>query len=831
MIFLKLIRLASWELIIASLITIGIDITNGLGRVSLLAFGISGLSVTLLIISYKVKRYDDFAKRASSLNSKRFQLFLLIPIAISIFLFFRTPSLELLQLLAPLIFCGWLIGLQIIFLFYKNEDQPLTEKKRINTWAFLSILFAYGFLILPSKIPTVLDGIPWDVPIDFIFAIFVLPVVFITGCILLNKRIITFFLAFLFFIKLWLFLSLPQTGLGVRAYTSTDSLESGQWQRGYESIILETYTQVTQSPYQNFHEFPIEWINFHTFKKENFWLALEIHGTISLQETERLIFYVQGTTDPHIELLDIDTNAKNLATIVKFTSDINQQLYETIPYINNVEIAGLLIFPNYGQMRLEPLILKSDGSTESAFPRFSLSPSSIEQDLSFYQFFINGISILFIGIILASLINGIFYLLNTHKIKIIDLYLALSGISLYYITNLLEKTNINIFFLGILIILVIIKFIEIKKISPNYSWISYFFSIGIPILCMFFVFEIQQLKSVTILPPYQDAMEYQMLARNIYVNQDIFLLQTPPWSYKVLYPYIVGIIHILFGQSMSAQLFLNAWCAILSIIYMASIAKYFGVSRLYSFLTSVSLLCLLFFPINFVYYFRFGLIEPLAIMTLLATVYFAKEKRFIAMFMFGVFTGMLRLNFAGAIFTAITFLSSVTVGKLKESWATLIHWCLSYWKQIILYLICIPLPALLITYFYSTFIPTYTLSPDLNRQDSFKTVIESLLIIITGGDAEYFSVRYPIDPFGATLIILLIITSLIIAIASLIFRNGVLAKIDIRLSLFLLSMLPVYAILKPIAYFPRYSWSLLPPAIIVIALFVQYSLLTKKVNS
>jgi hypothetical protein len=75
------------------------------------------------------------------------------------------------------------------------------------------------------------------------------------------------------------------------------------------------------------------------------------------------------------------------------------------------------------------------------------------------------------------------------------------------------------------------------------------------------------------------------------------------------------------------------------------------------------------------------------------------------------------------------------------------------------------------------------------------------------------------------LITLPILFGLLFALISLVYRKGVFAKIDLRLSLFLLSMLPVYAVLKPIGYFPRYSWSFLPPALILLGLVWQFSVL------
>ena len=258
---------------------------------------------------------------------------------------------------------------------------------------------------------------------------------------------------------------------------------------------------------------------------------------------------------------------------------------------------------------------------------------------------------------------------------------------------------------------------------------------------------------------------------------------------------------------------------------MVETAMFFGMGRHLAHLTANSFFLLLLLPVSFVYYFRFGLIEPLAILTLLATGYYAINRQFGALLFSGVLTGMLRLNFGGAIFTAITLLSPPVTGGFSQAWRNLLQWCWVNWMRLAVYLAAIPMPALLITFLYSRFIPTYTLSPDLNRQTSMSTVFESLMIVIIGGDWEYLTKKFDLDPIGGLLITLPIIIGLVIALISLVYRRGIYARIDLRLSLFLLSMLPVYAVLKPIAYFPRYSWSFLPPALILIALVLQFTLL------
>ena len=212
-------------------------------------------------------------------------------------------------------------------------------------------------------------------------------------------------------------------------------------------------------------------------------------------------------------------------------------------------------------------------------------------------------------------------------------------------------------------------------------------------------------------------------------------------------------------------------------------------------------------------------------MTLLLGAYFAKEGKFSAMFVTGVVTGMLRLNFAGAIFTSITFLEPAFVGGLSQTWGSFVNWLRVSWKRCVAYLIAIPLPSLLIAYVYMRVKPGYTLTHEMNDQTSIGSVLISLVRVIVGGDDEFLRNRIQHNPLDLAFITFPILFGLVIAIISLAYRKGIFEKIDLRLNLFLLSMLPVYAVLKPIGYFPRYSWSFLPPAFILLGLVLQLTVL------
>ena len=815
----RFLQLAGVELILAGAWTLFIALSHSLRTTTLLAIAVMTFGVLTFVAPTFLKRYAITV--GFVLGSKLGQLAALaIPVLLSAFLFLRAPSIDTLQVIGAILACVWLIGIEALFFFHNPKEA--SPEATLTHLPILALLLGYGILVIPSRVPSLLDGFPWNTPLEFITATLVLPFGFFFGKRILTSKPVTLLLTLLLVVKLGLSFFIPQAGLGVHVYFSEEALASNQWERTYESYLATSYSQVAQLPYRSFHEFPIESINRHDFDKESFWMTLKFSGAITLNEDERLVVLVQGASERQIELVDLATGERFEVATAKSAEDLDAGLFDEIPCVEEAEFTGSLLFTNYGNGRFEPVILKSDGSTRSAFSKIWLSPSAFGFPASGFQFAQNLIAVILLGVLLFSLFNGILTLYQQRTLDAVDIYLALTGFTLFYVTDAADKPSIHLLFIAITLVLASIKMLDLILRSRPYSNAGYLFSIGLPILLMFLPLDLPNLQSVVLIPQYQDTMEYQMLARNIYVAGDAFLLQSPPWAYKVLFPYIAGLLHILFGQSLSAQFFLNVWSAILSVILMVKIAVWFGLSKRNAFVAASLFFLVTLLPVSFTYFYRFGLIEPVAIMTLLLTVYFATEGRFGAMFIFGVMTGMLRLNFAGAIFTAITFLAPGFTGGFSQAWGSFINWLRLSWKRWVVYLVAIPFPSLLIAYVYRQFHPAYTLTHEMNDQTSLGSVLMSLASVVVGGDEEFLNTQIQQNPLDLVLITLPILCGLLVALISLMYRKGIFEKLDLCLSLFLLSMLPVYGVLKPIGYFPRYSWSFLLPALILIGLVLQF---------
>lgn len=811
--------LAGIHLLLAGGWTLAIALPQNLRTTTFLAFAVTTVGVFYL---FAPTIFKNLAVTIVSLLKSRFGQFsiLAVPLLLSVFCFLRTPGMDALRIMGPILVSLWLTGIEVLFFFHTPAETG-REISGSDRMAIPIVLFGYGILLIPSRVPSPLDGLPWNTPLEFITAALLLPFVLFLARGFLSKGRVAVLLALLFFVKVTLSFFLPQSGLGVRVYLSEADRASGRFERTYATLFNPSYSQVMQSPYRTFFDFPIESINHHGFDKESFWMAVEVDGAVLLAEDERLVFLVQGAVERNAELVNLSTGEYFPVEMVKSADDLDEEYFASLPYAGNAELKGWLVFPNYGNARFESVILRSNGSVIPALPRFRLSASDTSFPARGFVVAQNLIAVMLFAVIVVSLIDGILFSYQTGDIILDDIYILFTVPILYYIVNASDKPGIDTFILFAVITLTLIKLPAYFLGRQDYSGTGHLFALGIPVLLMFLALDIRNLAAMTPIPQYQDAMEYQMLARSIFVAGDIFLLKSPPWAYKMLFPYIAGALHLLFGQSLSAQFFLNAWCVLLSATFMNKIGTYFGLTKPSAFAASGLFLILTLLPLSFTYFHRFGLIEPSAILALLLTAYFAKENNFKLMFILGLITGMLRLNFAGAVFTSVIFLAPAFTGGLAQAWGSFVNWLWLNWKRTLLYLIAIPLPSLFIAYVYSRFHPGYTLTHEMNDQSSLASVLESLASVIVGSDREYFAFQIRAHPLDLLLIALPIFLGLLVSLISLVFRKGIFQNLDMRLSLFLLSMLPVYAFLKPIGYFPRYSWSFLSPALIVLALVLQ----------
>ena len=749
-------------------------------------------------------------------------------ILISLFLLFFNPGKTVVLSISFLLLSDWLIGIQLIWLSDHNRLNELSDEssRRGNALSFLSLLFTYGFLLIPSRIPSLLSGAPIDQPVEFIIAVIVIPTVWIINRQFFFSKILLTILLALLIIKAMVCVLLPQGGLGIQVFTSPQAISNGQWQPTYDTWLNTSYSTIMQGPYKSMREFPVEWVNNrHGFDFDQFWMALEVTGTIQLYDEGKLVFVVRGAKQIELAVTDTNTGQSISAVFVNDFEKLNSDFYRQLPTSDTFDIHGTVLFTKFGEARFEPVLIYPDGSTNSVFKNAGvwLSQDDMlpQNQMSFFENLLNLLSVIFIALITYGIIEGVTSLYLKLHLSTIDIYLVFSILAVYHLSTLIEKPKMPFFTISILIILTTIKVFDFK-FSPSYpNFKSYVIFTGLIFLLGYLSLDINNLKSIVTLPPAQDGLEYQTFGRNIFVHKDVLLEQTPPRAYKVLFPYIVGVLHTLFGQSTAAQFILSAWCAVLSAALTFDLAKKFQLSQKNAFLASNLFLIILCTPSSYIYYFRFGLIEPIAILCLLTVLFFALERKTANMRLAAILTVLFRWDYLGIVLAALILTHSPISGRMKTAWKQLFEWANQNIKAIIFHILLVILFPILIIAGYFFFTPNYMLNASDVEQSSLSSMLEGFMRVMIGGSFRDLREIFIQGSFSFLAIVLPLFAGLIISFLAIFYRQGIFSKIDLRLALLVPSILPAYIAVRPAAYFPRFSFPILALDILLIGMFLH----------
>jgi hypothetical protein len=814
---------ASIEILIAGIFTAFLSAEVSI-KIVALAVAIAAIGGVGLFIPGQLSKRQAFSQKILVQLQKPFvqRIPVAVVLLIPALLFALDLNVNLVRILSPLLACLWLIGVEFLFVFTseKKDVQYFQPDSPHKGWVALGMLLVIGVILVPTRMPSLLDGIPIDTPFEFILLLLVLPFAFILGRKFFAKKVVLWTLGFLLTLKL-LALLLPQSGMGVRAYSSEEALTNDQWEKSYSTFLpfkgTPSYTQVTQSSYYSYRELPMEWVNRNGFMPDDFWIALRLNGFVRLQGQERFVLLVEGAKETQAQMVD----SQSVVAIVENANQIDSDLYQQLPEVQDFELRAYLTFESFGQYRVEPLVVYPDGSTKSALDldRIWISPTSV--NVSFIQPLLNLIGLGLAALLGLLLVLGLADFYRANQITAVDLYLGASALLVFYFAQLIPRPAMNIALLGVVGVLSLIKWTEHSISHREFSWMEFIVSLGPIFLLVFLALDIYNLREVVIFPQKQDGLEYQLLARNIYLRGDVFLTQTPPRAYKVLFPYVVGLLHILFGQSAAAQFFLNAWYALLAGGFVVKLSNAFRYSARMAVFSSFAFLLILFLPSSYIFYFRFGLIEPVAVMLLLATFYFAITRNIPAMFAAGILTSLFRLDYFGGILSAVILTSIPMVGDLKTVWGQILSWFKENWKLLVGYILAVVFPSILIILGYYLFVPNYELTATVNNQSSISLVFDSLMIVIVGGDMNALQEKFTQGAVDALFIAIPVALGFLIALVSFVYRKGFFKKIDLRLSLLIWGILPAYIAVHPTAYFPRYSWTPLPLALMLIAVLLH----------
>lgn len=726
---------------------------------------------------------------------------------------------------SPLIVMLCLVEFQLIILFPCQIEKFQTDPKKSSLLqtiiSAVGVISLYFFLASPSKISTILDGIPWETKFEFVLAGLFIPFLVLINFSYFRRPWVLLLILTTLVIRISLVRNLPETGLDIQEYRASNN--EFVWVPGYTSTD-PSRPQVMNASFNNLREFPIEWVNSPSGGIDNNRIMLSISGFAKLKNDERLIFLIQGMQTGSIILTDLATQNTFSASIIDGSREIERNLFDTIQLPDRFMINANIVYKKGVQHQFSPIILKKDGAVSSAFESLKLWRTKNGVDLPIWQLdlsktVLNTLNYLIIAIIVWGILDGLWIAFSKQQINPIDIFLFAISIFCLLATQGVSRINQPLFFSPIICLIGILRFAP--QSTPTRSTKPFLFTVGLVFLLLFLRLDIEHLREISLFPEGQDNIEYQTLARNIYVKGDFLLLDNPPRAYKVLFPYLVGILHIFFGQSSAAQLFLNAWCALLSALLFLRILQNQKISSWLAYTPSLSLLLILCLPSFYIFYFRFGLIEPVAIVMLLATMFYSSEKKIGMMFIAGFLTVLLRLDYIGITFASIILSTDPLLGEIKTIVDDIVVWLLRSWKNIVVFafLLCSGPVSIIGLYFYH--VPNYLLNAGDTQHASIGSVLEGITKIILGGNLDELRLRYLASPFEAILISLVLVFGTTIAFLSIVKRKGIFRHIDLRWGIVLICFLMAYIIVRPTGYSPRFSTPLLPLTLMMITLCYQ----------
>lgn len=806
-----------------------------LGAIALFLFGIG----ILLFLQKRFLTKNHAENITKFLQSIHTQLAIIIFFVIFSLYLSITNQITLLNKLFPFLVVYWLFTLQILLLFTIDKKFPTKETGDMNSkkqvFAIFSTIGLYMYMAIPSRLPAIMNGLPWNTPAEFILVLAVIPFILISSWNIIGKKIYPALIWLAVLVKIGAAFYLPQSGIGIRSYQSAEKLATNQWEKSYTSLIYPEYSDMMTEPYAGTLEFPTGWMTLNSFQNTpKPWLGISLHGFARIPPREELIFQTQGLQRGKITLKDPLTKHEFDVVMIDRVEDKESiQFADTIPP-GVFEVTGELIYKSEQPYQLSAILVNKDSSTRSAFEEpvfwttnkiFTLST----QIISIFSGLTSISEVYVLGWILFLFLAGFASAVNSGKSSLLIIFTGISSALLIAMFAKLYE-NVGFFlpwkkladalqYLCLFFIIINTVIIQIEKSDSNKKTNWFFTAIGLPAIVMFLFIYLHgmNIKEQVLFNTYNDPYEYQYFANKIFIQGDYFLLQTPPRAYKVLFPYLIGFIHLLFGQSAIPQFFLNGWYGLISAYLAGRIIQQNGVFPQGSDIFS-SLFFALLFGTYFYTYFMYGLIEAVAILSLCAFFYFTQRKSTLRSTITGIFTIMLRMDYAGAVIAGLMLFHPAITGTFQQAWSQVLLFIKKSWFKLGAQTLLMIAPSILIITAYTLLNKNYMLNAEDTTYKNLAGMLEGFSRIIIGGNLEEIHILLDIMPVMTTITALLLVGGAIIGLITLILRIKLLRGFDMRWSLITIGFLCVYFFVKPTAYAPRFSAPMLLLASIILSL-------------
>ena len=747
-------------------------------------------------------------------------------------IFLWSTNLALFFRLGITLFWFGLVGIQGLLAIVNTQSEKAGNK--LNTYhfeqkqiwkAWASVVLIIITLVLPSKTIAWLDGLPWQNRMElFVCAIF-LPWLLLLDYRIFARRFVLLGSSLLLGAKVMLVCFAPAGGLDVIVQENSESAVVPSYETG---LLGGEISSVMRSAYTDIGYFPTEhWNNPQTTASKSRTMLVRLRGFAWLEAGEQLFFYVDGLKSDYSsslrmqkinsdEILDIPLIQVGETPLFKgnITNDGWWKLEGQLAYTGEVA----LIYKGEQRWILNPRILDRNGRDISAFEANTFWRTINTRLPGIYArtefgFLAHGIDW---GMLILLGIGGLLTLrkfMLQQQISHIEIMTFLIGwLGIIFLKN---QELPNLYFGILLLIAGIVPILWHGIRHENINFRTMYIVIFAPLLLAYFAPTYLKDTNMTMFFSHgNDPLQYQNTARQIFVIKDYLLLQRPPFIYKFLFPYVVGLLHWLFGQSSSSLFLLEVWCAAGIGLLLGEIVCYQKKPNTLAVGTSVFFLALLSGTAFRITFFGEGLIEPFSTFLLILTLYQACLGNLKGMFLFGILTALTRLDYAAAVYACIVFQIDV---DWEEGWQyrkRLLTTCLSRWKLLVGYGFAIVLPLFSLYVLYRTNNPNFLISASDTHHTGIISIINGWSVLLLGG--------FPKDLLKRSLLgnLLLSIPLCIGTLAALLpplIKVSILRRMDMRFGFVIIGLFSAYLFVRPTQYAPRFSTPLLPLALLALS--------------
>ena len=740
----------------------------------------------------------------------------LLPVGANLLLFAALLALDLSPAsalrLAPLLGFAQLALLEFYWFFPPRHTTTAQPSRASRPLAVISALALLGAAALPGIASAPVDGLPWDRPLEFILVALVLPAALLLSWRAFGRGWMAALALTALGAQIGGTLLLPEPGFGVRIYTSPEKLEARQWQRTYESTIWPWQSVVMTQPYEHTRQFPLEWFITDDYDFGQRWFALEARGAVTLQPGERLVFQVAGEQEASISLTLPDGRAEPGLVLRPGESPPAVDPSATYAHVA-VTVEGLFIYAGESDHQLIPLIARPDGTTISPFSTDQAWQSAPPQGALVAA---RALAWLADALLLLAAVFGLAWALRSKyragRIAAMDLFLAAWALGAFWGAAYFTPAQVEGFILPAALALLAARFLGGFSDGLRLSR-ALLAGVGLVLLVLLLRLDLGDLREIELFPDGEDNFRYQVIARYIFTSGDPLQFNRPPLIYKFLYPYITGGLHVMFGQSPAAQFFLNAWCALLTAVTLSKILGERGIAYGLRWGAAGLWLALVTGPSFFVFYLRFGLIEPLAVLLYSLAILLAVQHRRWAWLAAGAALTLLRLDYAVLLFSTLWLGMPALQGSPGHAVAQLLRESLRRWRGLLTAGLAVSiLPVGLTLLFWLRRGVLITSAYD-TRHGSLGSIFEGWARIFTGGTPVEIAGRFQHAPLDMLLFWAVIAGGLGFALLAWVWPKK---KLDRRWLVLFAALMVTYIIVRPTGYSPRFSTPLVVMSILAL---------------